>query len=122
MHDVTEGGVLTAAHEIATASGVGVRVDADRIPVPEETQAICRYLGVDPLALIGSGALLIATPDSARSIEAVRAAGVPVAEIGEFLGVAESSVVRRGGHTVPLVPAVRDELWRILDEAPGHHT
>lgn len=122
MHDVTEGGVLTAAHEIATASGVGVRVDADRIPVPEETQAICRYLGVDPLALIGSGALLIATPDSTRSIEAVRAAGVPVAEIGEFLGAAEPSVVRRGGHTVPLVPAVRDELWRILDEAPGHHT
>lgn len=117
MHDVTEGGVLTAAHEIATASGVGVRVDADRIPVPDETAAICRVLGANPLALIGSGALLIATPDPARTAEAVRAAGAPVAEIGEFLGAGAPPVVQQAGRTSPLVPAARDELWRVLEEA-----
>jgi hydrogenase expression/formation protein HypE len=118
MHDVTEGGVLTAAHEIATASGVGVRVDADRIPIPDETAAICRVLGANPLALIGSGALLIATPDPTRTAEAVRAAGVPVVEIGEFLGAGALPVVQQAGRTSPLVPAARDELWRILEEAP----
>jgi len=119
MHDVTEGGVLTAAYEIATASGVGVRVDADRIPVPDETAAVCRSLGADPLALIGSGALLIATPHPGRTMDAVRAVGVPVAEIGAFLAEGAPAVVHRAGREAPLVPAPRDELWRLLEEADG---
>jgi len=119
MHDVTEGGVLTAAYEIAAASGVGVRVDADRIPVPDETAAICRELGADPLGLVGSGALLIATPDPHRTQEAVRAAGVPVADIGEFLAAGAASAVVRAGGEAPLAPLERDELWRLLEGPSG---
>ncbi len=115
MHDVTEGGVLGAAYEMAVASGIGVRVEGDRVPVPAETRAICAHLGADPLGLIGSGALLVATPDPARTAEAIARAGVPVTEIGEFLPA--ERLVRRGGREVVLVPPVRDELWRIL-EAP----
>jgi hydrogenase expression/formation protein HypE len=113
MHDVTEGGVLAAAHEMALASGIGVRVDADTVPVLPETQAICAHLGADPLALIGSGALLVATPDPARTTAAVTSAGVPVAQIGEFLP--SDRIVCRQGKTIPLVPPRRDELWRILE-------
>jgi len=112
MHDVTEGGVLGAAYEMAVASGIGVRLDADRVPVLPETRAICAHLGADPLGLIGSGALLIATSDPSRAAAAVEAAGVPVAAIGEF--TAEGRRVCRGGRAEPLVPPTRDELWRVL--------
>lgn len=117
MHDVTEGGVLGAVYEMAVASGIGVWLDADRVPVPDETAAICAHFGADALALIGSGALLIATPDPGRVLEAVAAAGAPAAIIGAFHPAATPAVVRRAGREEPLVPPVRDELWRILEEA-----
>jgi hydrogenase maturation factor len=113
MHDVTEGGILAAAYEMAVASGIGVRVDEDRVPVLPETQAICAYLGVAPMGLIGSGALLVATPDPARTTAAVVAAGVPVGQIGQFLPA--DRLLRRHGKDRALIPPRRDELWRILE-------
>ena len=115
MHDVTEGGVLGAAHEMAVASGTGIRVEGDRVPVLPETAAICAHLGIDPLALIGSGALLIATPEPARTSAGIKAAGVAVAPAGEFLP--RDRVLRRGGRDLPLVPPPRDELWRALERS-----
>jgi hydrogenase maturation factor len=118
MHDVTEGGVLGAAYEMAEAARLGIRLDAGTIPVPEETAALCAHLGLDPLRLIGSGALLIATPDPARTLAGVRAAGVPAAEIGRFVEAAEGRTVVRGGVSSALAPPEGDELWRAL-AAPG---
>ena len=54
MHDATEGGVLGAACELAIASGLGVEVDASRVPIRTETRAICDALLLDPLRLIAS--------------------------------------------------------------------
>ncbi|HLW48786.1 MAG TPA: AIR synthase family protein [bacterium] len=112
MHDVTEGGVLGAVYELAAAAGVGVQLDADRVPVLPETQAICDALRIDPLALIGSGALLVATPEPDTTAAAVTAAGVPATVIAT-LGPGERRM-RRAGREAPLVPPERDELWRVL--------
>lgn len=60
MHDVTEGGLATAALEMAISAGLGLNVDMDAIPVYPETAKICGILGVNPLGLISSGCLLIA--------------------------------------------------------------
>ena len=108
MHDVTEGGVLGAAYEMAAASGIGVRIDADRIPVLPETAAVCGVLGIDPLGLIGSGALLVATPDPARTAEAIARDGIRAEEIGQF--VPRDRLVVRGGRELPLPPPAADEL------------
>jgi hydrogenase expression/formation protein HypE len=112
MHDVTEGGVLAAVYEMAVASGIGVHLDGDRVPILPETRTICAHLGVDPLGLIGSGALLVATANQQRTASAIEAVGVEVAAIGEFLP--EERLVRRQGRDYPLVPPPRDELWRVL--------
>lgn len=112
MHDVTEGGVITGAWELAEASGCGVRLDADAVPVAPETQAICAALDVDPLALISSGAMLIATPDPARLEAELGSAGIPAAVIGALTD--SERIVRRRGETLKLVPPDRDELWRVL--------
>jgi hydrogenase expression/formation protein HypE len=81
MHDVTEGGVLTAAWELGEASGLGIELWADAVPVRPETVAICTALRADPLALIGSGAMLIATPVPEQTLGALRAAGIPTAQV-----------------------------------------
>ncbi len=115
MHDVTEGGVLTGAWEMAEASRCGVRLDADAVPVLPETQVICTALGADPLALISSGAMLIAVPDAAPLQAALARAGIASAVVGRLTD--EQRMVTRNGRTSPLIPPDRDELWRLLEAA-----
>lgn len=113
MHDVTEGGVVTAAWELAEASGCGIELWADAVPVRPETAAVCAVLGADPLALIGSGAMLITTPVAERTLHALRQAGIPAAHVGTMR--ADGRIIRREDRETPLQPPPRDELWRILD-------
>lgn len=122
MHDVTEGGVVTGVWELADASGCGVRLDADAVPIAPETQAICAALGVDPLMLISSGSMLIAAPDPQPVLAELRGAGIPCAVVGTLTDGAR--VVMRRGATFPLIPPDRDELWRVLagnGEASANH-
>ena len=41
MHDPTEGGLATALAEMAHASGVGMSIDFDAVPIPPESAALC---------------------------------------------------------------------------------
>lgn len=86
MHDVTEGGLATAALEMAIAAGLGLSVDMDAVPVYPETQKLCGILGLDPLGLISSGCLLIACkPASAEGLIAkLTAAGIKATAIAVF--------------------------------------
>jgi hydrogenase maturation factor len=113
MHDATEGGVLGALAELAAASAVGVDVDLDRVPVLPETRKLADIFQIDPLALVSSGALLIATPDPTPTTRAIAHAGRPVARIGRV--VAGISRVRRAGQTGALVSPDRDALWDALE-------
>ncbi|MGH2452523.1 MAG: AIR synthase family protein [bacterium] len=113
MHDVTEGGVITAVWEMAEASQCGVELWADAVPVRAETAAVCAALGADPLALIGSGAMLITTADPGRTLEALREGGIAAAPVGAMR--AAGRALRRGEREEPLTPPARDELWRILE-------
>jgi hydrogenase expression/formation protein HypE len=113
MHDVTEGGVLGALAELAEASGCGVTVDLDAVPIRPETAAITSAFGIDPLALVSSGALLIAAPASARPADTLRAAGRTVTDLGQV--VEGASELRRGGRRLPLRAPERDALWDAIE-------
>ncbi|MBE3071531.1 MAG: AIR synthase family protein, partial [Acidobacteria bacterium] len=117
MHDPTEGGVLTGLHELAAASGLGLRVYGDRIPVYAETTAVCEVLGIDPLGLIASGALLIGAPASACEgvVAALDAARITVTLVGEVVPADEGVTIEREGVRRTLVPPERDELARVFD-------
>nr|MDD6335061.1 AIR synthase family protein [bacterium] len=82
MHDITEGGVLGAAWEMADASQTGLWVDAAAVPVAEETKTICAFFGIDPYRLIGSGSLLIATAAPDALVRALAEGGVQATVIG----------------------------------------
>src|SRR5207237_6518254 len=83
MHDPTEGGIVGAAWEMAEASGCGFRIEVERVVVRAPTRAICAALGVDPLRLIASGALLVACRDGSRMLRGLREHGISATQIGE---------------------------------------
>jgi hydrogenase expression/formation protein HypE len=113
MHDPTEGGVLGALWEMAEASDCGFELDADAVPIRDETRAVCEVFGVDPLRLISSGALLVTCPDGVRLVDEFRAQGLQATMIGHM--TEEGCWIQRSGQRVPAEPVWRDELWRVLE-------
>jgi hydrogenase expression/formation protein HypE len=119
MHDPTEGGVLGGIHEMADASNMGVRVYEDRITVEPETSQICKYFEIDPLQLIGSGALLIAAKSEHAGIivENLAKEKIFAAVIGEVGGnVNKRLLIQRDGTVRELPRPVSDHLWLALKE------
>ncbi|MBI1734313.1 MAG: hypothetical protein HYR51_03995 [Candidatus Rokubacteria bacterium] len=118
MHDPTEGGVRAGLHEIAFASRVRIAVDLDRIPVLRSTAEICRHYGIDPLGLIGSGALLATVPARRASglLRAWASRGIAGREIGS---VEPGRGVRatRLGRRAPFPWIARDEIIAALARA-----
>ena len=113
LHDVTEGGVLGALWEMAAAAGVGLEVWADRIPVAEETRAVCAALGVDPLRLISSGVLLAGAPAAVDLAAAGAQVGVSFTPVARVLPGEEGCWLLQGGARQRLEPPESDELWRV---------
>ena len=109
MHDVTEGGVLGAAWEMAEAAGCCVEIDRAAVPVHPATEHICAALGLDPLRLLSSGAMLIACEDGASLVRGLRAEGIPAAVIG---AVKEGRGAFFADGT-PIDPPGADELYRL---------
>jgi hydrogenase maturation factor len=116
LHDPTEGGLAVAVRELADAAGHGATVFREKIPVLPETVAIADRLGLDPLGLLASGALLAAVaPDRAHAaIAAGQAADIPVALIGEIASAERGFVLVERGVPRPLPEFASDEVARVL--------
>jgi hydrogenase maturation factor len=117
MHDVTEGGVITALREVAIGSDVGLVVEAESMPILPESGTICRVLGIDPLGLLGSGALVatLSSSDVPRALRALDATGVSGWEVGQIMEADEGlwMIDRTGDNALPEFR--RDELARYLE-------
>jgi len=117
MHDPTEAGVIGALWEMAEASGCGFRVRASRIAVREPTRIICDALGVDPLRLIASGALLIACRDVEALLRVLQEHGVAAAQIGQMTSAEHGRVlIHDDGRQENVSQLERDELYRVLEQ------
>jgi len=84
MHDPTEGGLAGALWELAEACGHALWFAPAQVPVPPLAARVCEAFGLDPLAAIASGALLLTAPpaDAIAISAALGAAGIACAEIG----------------------------------------
>lgn len=118
LHDPTEGGIATALAELAAATGLGIDVDAEAIPVLPETEAVCSALALDPLGLIASGALLavVAGADAKAAVSALDDAGIPGAMIGTLTDD-PGQWLSRGGRREPLPVFAVDEIARFFAAA-----
>jgi len=118
MHDATEGGIVTALHELAQASGVGLRIDRDRIAILPEGAAICGALGLDPLGTLASGALLmtLAPADAAIVIHALAREGIDGHFIGQVVPADKGLTLVEGATTALLPMFPQDEVARLFRE------
>jgi hydrogenase expression/formation protein HypE len=116
MHDPTEGGIATGLWELATASGVGLEIEGDAIPVFDETRELCRAFGLDPLGVLASGALLIAAApqEAAAMCEAFGEAGILVARIGHAVAPHRGLLLHTPEGTRPMPRFDQDEITRLF--------
>ena len=115
MHDVTEGGIATAAGELAEAAGLGVELRLEAIDWLAETLDVCAERGLDPLGLLGSGTLLASVAPGAvdPGLAALSRAGVRGAVVGRIVGEPAATLVD-GTARRPLPRFAQDEALRAL--------
>lgn len=113
MHDATEGGVLGGLIEVATASGVGMRVDLGAVPVRPEVRAVCDHVGIDPYISISEGTLIctVVAGRAAAFVRALADEGIEAAECGEVTEASRGMVVVDGGREEPLAHPGLDPFW-----------
>jgi hydrogenase maturation factor len=117
MHDPTEGGLATALHEVAAASGLVAEVQAEAVTVLPETAELCRALSLDSLGLLASGSLLIALAeeDCERVRDALSKAGISAACLGRLVEGTEGVIIDGRGGRRDIPHFRRDELARFLE-------
>ncbi len=119
MRDATRGGVGTVANELALASGLGVVLEEERLPVLPVVRGACDLLGIDPLYVANEGLLVAVVPADAadQAVQALRAhpQGRDAVLIGEVVDEPAGLVAMRtafgGTRLVDLL--VGDPLPRI---------
>jgi hydrogenase maturation factor len=119
MHDPTEGGIFGGVHEMADASRIGVKVFEEKILIAKETSEICKFFEIDPLQLIGSGALLIAAKSNSaeKILNSLKEQKIKASIIGEFLeSPSRRSLIRKDGSEAGLIRPEYDHLWRALQK------
>lgn len=121
MHDPTEGGLATALYEMAAACGRTLHVDVSAVPVFDETRALCTALGLDPMGLLASGALLaIVSAENAEMITSRRNGEIAGFRAIGRVGEAPPRVIMGDEATAAPMPSfARDELARFFDSARG---
>jgi hydrogenase maturation factor len=115
LHDPTEGGVLNGFWELAEASGHGIEIVEDNIPVAEETRKLCSKLKLDPLRLMSSGCLIVsAAPSSIPTVSSIlNKLRVRFSDVGRLLPQSKGRWIISGNGRKSLVPILQDELYRL---------
>lgn len=113
MHDATEGGVLGAAYEMAGASGLGFDIEESALTIHPATKLLAEHLQFDPLRLISSGTLLLATSEPEVLLAELRAQDIPASVIGHFHASSDKRLYKASGVSELINPPKSDELWRL---------
>lgn len=113
MHDVTEGGILGAVWEICEASGNGVELFMDQIPIHITTRRICEYYNIDPFKLISSGCMLIAASNGDGLVRHLKNEGIDAAIIGK-LDYSNKRCMVFSYEKRPISAPETDELYKVL--------
>lgn len=119
LRDPTRGGVGTVCNELAQATGLGVVLDEQRLPVRPVVNGACEMLGIDPLYVANEGKFVaVVAPDEAdAAVAAMRThpLGDETTAIGEITEQPGATVVLRTafGGTRIVDMLVGDPLPRI---------
>ena len=99
LRDPTRGGLASALNEIAAASGVGIELREETIPIPGPVRAACEMLGLDPLHVANEGKLVAIVPadfaDAVLAAMRVVPEGAEAVEIGRVVADHPAMVTMR---------------------------
>ncbi len=115
MHDPTESGLAGALWELSIASDKRLVFNPQAVLVPDLSGRICEVFGIDPLATIASGALLMAVQaeDAAAISAALTVTGIACSEIGRVES-GPAGVWQVNGETFPRPQ--RDDIAKVFEE------
>jgi len=113
MHDPTEGGLATGLFELAGASGCGMEVHLEHIPLIALAEKILPVFSIDPLGALASGSLIVCCrPEYAQAILAAWSqAGICGANIGTITS-SQGLILYRDGKQTPLPQFRTDEITK----------
>ncbi len=86
LRDPTRGGVASSLNEIARASGVGIELDEQKLPVNPAVYSACELLGLDPLYVANEGKLLAIVPPEYAEAMLIRMQEHPLGKGATIIG------------------------------------
>lgn len=99
LRDPTRGGIASALNEIAQASGLGISITENLIPIPQEVESACELLGLDPCYVANEGIFLafVSANDAGKVLESMHRhpLGKKAAIIGEVITDHPGTVVMK---------------------------
>ncbi len=118
MHDATEGGFVAALNELAEASGVGFRVDWEKIPKSSELMVLQSFFSLSDeqvLSMSSAGTVLAAVDAQAteKVTASLRQCGLTAHFLGKFTENKER-IVDRLGKEMPFPEAPNDPYSLIV--------
>ncbi|MEM2112195.1 MAG: AIR synthase-related protein [Candidatus Bathyarchaeia archaeon] len=105
MHDATEGGLTAALNEMAEASKVGFRIEANKIPIPREGYILQDYFHLTHeqlLSMSSTGTILASVSPKAKdeAKEALRQKGFKATFLGSFTENKRRILIKNGKETL----------------------
>ena len=119
MHDATECGLIGGVFEVASASGTGVHLRKDAIPLSPAVAELTRFFNMDPYIAISEGTLIITVkPHKVDDLtRALGAKGIEAAVIGELLERDAGFWIEEQGEKKPLEHPRVDPFWSAIAKA-----
>ncbi len=113
MHDVTEGGVLGAIYEMATASGNGAIIYNDKLPVGNIQKEVCNLFSIDPRRSIGAGSMIITCKKGSEEnvIERLKKENIDCTVVGEMVSKEDGIKITDGDKIEELTYLKEDPYW-----------
>ncbi|HAT1622429.1 TPA: hydrogenase expression/formation protein HypE [Raoultella planticola] len=99
LRDATRGGVNAVVHEFAAASGCGIELHEQKLPVNETVRGVCELLGLDALNFANEGKLVIAVAREAAESALAQLQRHP---LGRHAAIIGDVVERTGVRTIGL--------------------
>ncbi len=115
MHDVTEGGLLGAVAELASAMGRGVKLDWDSLESDAQVWELLQPVELSPWEVTSCGSVLaVVSPRAATQLvqQGFRQVGV--------VRTSPNSVVVNRGRTTPLRAPEHDGFWDVYADRGAH--
>ena len=114
MHDVTEGGLLGALHEMSEASKVGLDIDLSSVIVTDEAKRVCDLFDLDPYITLSEGTLIATVkPEKGEQVlKALASKGIKAKIIGRIVDRQHGRRVTKENKRQPLKKQPIDPYWK----------